>query len=75
MRPKAVDVSTAKPDERFRELTEDIVRARAYRFYEERGRQDGHDREDWFRAEAEIAGEKPVAEGKQKEGRMAAVAG
>ena len=75
MRAKAVDVSNTKPDQGSLELTKDIVRARAYRFYEERGRQDGHDREDWFRAEAEIAGEKPVAEGKQKEGRMAAVAG
>lgn len=77
MRPKAVDISTAKPDEGSLELTEDIVRVRAYRFYEERGREDGHDREDWFRAQAEIVGKKPAAEGKDKdkEGRITAVAG
>ena len=75
MRPKAVDISTVKPDEGSLELTEDIVRVRAYRFYEERGREDGHDREDWFRAQAEIVGKKPAAEGKDKEGRITAVAG
>jgi Protein of unknown function (DUF2934) len=30
------------------------VRVRAYQFFEQRGRQEGHDREDWARAEAEI---------------------
>ena len=75
MRPKAVDVSTAKLDEGPSKLAEDIVRAHAYRLYEERGREDGHDREDWFRAEAEIAGKKPAAQGKDKEGGITAVAG
>lgn len=35
---------------------EELVRRRAYEFYEERGRQDGHAQEDWLRAEAEVAG-------------------
>jgi hypothetical protein len=56
-------VSTAKPDEGSLELTEVIIRARAYRFYEERGREHGHDLEDWLRAEAEVFGRKPVAAG------------
>ncbi len=30
------------------------IRLRAYEIYEERGREDGHDMEDWLRAEAEI---------------------
>lgn len=30
------------------------IRRRAYEFYEERGRKDGRDLEDWCRAEAEI---------------------
>ncbi|HVZ15675.1 MAG TPA: DUF2934 domain-containing protein [Terriglobales bacterium] len=30
------------------------IRARAYQFYEERGRTDGYDMEDWLRAEAEM---------------------
>ena len=41
------------------ELTEKLIRKRAYHFYEQRGRKHGHDREDWFKAEAEIMGRKP----------------
>jgi hypothetical protein len=33
---------------------EQIVRQRAYEFYEKRGREDGHAVEDWLRAEAEV---------------------
>jgi Protein of unknown function (DUF2934) len=33
---------------------EEEIRRRAYELYEERGRQDGHDLDDWLRAEAEI---------------------
>jgi hypothetical protein len=35
---------------------EEEIRRRAYEIYEERGRQDGRDVEDWLRAEAEIRG-------------------
>jgi hypothetical protein len=35
---------------------EEQIRQRAYELYEARGREDGHDREDWQQAEAEIAG-------------------
>jgi hypothetical protein len=31
------------------------VRLRAYQLYEARGREDGHEKEDWFRAKEEIA--------------------
>ena len=34
---------------------EQQVRNRAYQLYEERGREDGHELEDWLRAEAEIS--------------------
>ena len=39
------------------------IRRRAYELYEERDREDGHDVEDWLRAEAEITGrtQKPAA--------------
>ncbi len=30
------------------------IRLRAYEFYEARGREDGHELEDWLRAEEEI---------------------
>ena len=54
---------------RLAELTEDIIRVRAYRFFEERGCEHGHDLEDWLRAEAEILGKKPAAaEAKDAEG-------
>ena len=61
---------TANPDEGSLELTEDIIRARAYRFYEDRGCEDGYDLEDWVRAEAEVFGKKPAvtADGKDTEG-------
>jgi hypothetical protein len=33
---------------------EDEVRRRAYELYEERGGEQGHDWDDWFRAEQEV---------------------
>ena len=33
---------------------EEEIRRRAYELYEERGREDGHDVDDWLHAEAEI---------------------
>lgn len=35
---------------------EEEIRDRAYQLYEERGREDGHDLDDWLSAEAEITG-------------------
>jgi len=34
--------------------TENEIRCRAYQIYEERGKIEGHELEDWLRAEAEI---------------------
>ncbi len=34
------------------------IRTRAYELYEQRGREDGHDREDWLQAEAELSTQK-----------------
>jgi hypothetical protein len=33
---------------------EEEIRGRAYALYEQRGREDGHDIDDWLRAEAEL---------------------
>ena len=33
---------------------EDQIRLRAYELYEERGKEDGHEEEDWFRAKEEL---------------------
>ena len=35
---------------------EEEIRSRAYELYEERGREHGHDVDDWVRAEAEVNG-------------------
>jgi hypothetical protein len=35
---------------------EEAIRHRAYELYEERGCEDGHNVDDWLRAEAEITG-------------------
>ncbi|HLK32904.1 MAG TPA: DUF2934 domain-containing protein [Terriglobales bacterium] len=32
------------------------IRLRAFELFEQRGREDGHDLEDWLRAESEVAG-------------------
>ena len=75
MRHKTADVSAAKPDEDFLELTKNMIRTRAYQFYAGRGYQGGHDLEDWLRAEGEIIGKKPaVAEKDTGGGIRAAVA-
>ena len=61
MRHKTASISTAKPDEGSLDSTEELIRVRAYRFYKERYCADGHDLDDWLRAETEIAGKKPAA--------------
>jgi len=74
MGSKTAEGSISKPTEVSLELTESIIRARAYRFYEERGCEDGHDVEDWLRAEGEIIGKKPTAAEKDTKGGIRAVA-
>jgi hypothetical protein len=37
---------------------EEAIRVRAYELFEERGHENGHDQEDWLRAEEEITGKK-----------------
>jgi hypothetical protein len=50
-----------QPQESIIDLLE-RVRGRAYELYERRGRQDGHDLEDWLQAESEIIGNAKKAE-------------
>ena len=47
------------------ELTEDIIRTRAYQLFEQRGCEHGHDLDDWLVAEAELMGKKPSARADQ----------
>ena len=77
MRHKIASDSTPKPEQGSLELTEELIRVRAYQFYEERGCEDGHDLEDWLQAEAEIVGKKSAASaeaGYTEGGSRAAVA-
>lgn len=43
------------------EATEELIRHRAFELYEARGREDGHDVEDWLEAEVEIVGRSEAA--------------
>ncbi len=40
----------------FEEAQKEKIRQRAYELYEQRRREDGHDVEDWLKAESEITG-------------------
>jgi hypothetical protein len=39
--------------------TEELIRERAYRIYEERGGEDGHAEEHWLQAELDITSKQP----------------
>lgn len=53
MQKSSVELATAHATTT-EQKREDQIRTRAYELYEQRGREDGHDQEDWLRAEAEI---------------------
>lgn len=74
MADKLTGVSKAKPEQGSLELTEELIRVRAYNLYESRGCEDGHDVDDWLQAEAEVFGKKPAAraESETKEGKRRA---
>jgi len=55
------------PDQGSQELTEEIIRIRAYQLFEQRGCRHGHDMDDWLQAEAEVMGKKPSASADETE--------
>jgi len=61
MSNQATKFPNLKPDVGSLELTEEYIRQRAYRRFEQRGWQHGYDLEDWVEAEAEIFGRKHSA--------------
>ena len=65
MKPKPKVPTTqmiAKKTHTFTRDLQDEIRARAYELYEQRGREDGHDLDDWLQAESEVTQiAKPVA--------------
>jgi Protein of unknown function (DUF2934) len=51
--PKKLPTAISEPQE-----LEHQIRQRAYELYEERGREDGHEEEDWLRAKEELTQKK-----------------
>jgi Protein of unknown function (DUF2934) len=56
------------------ELTEEIIRMRAYQLFEQRGYQHGSDLDDWLEAEAQIMGKRPTVSADQAERAQRAAA-
>jgi DUF2934 family protein len=56
----------AKPAPQTNQIThstselQEQIRRRAYELYEQRGRDDGHELDDWLRAESELAQQKAM---------------
>ncbi len=50
----AVPIRTAKRTTKSITELQQQIRRRAYELYEQRGRQDGHDLDDWLQAESEV---------------------
>lgn len=61
-RPLSV-VSTPNPKNRPTGNLREDIRRRAYELYEQRGKNDGHDVDDWLRAESELTRQekRPIA--------------
>jgi hypothetical protein len=56
------------------ELTEEIIRMRAYQLFEQRGCLHGYDVEDWLQAESEVMGKKTTTSADQTERAQEAAA-
>ncbi|HVG90661.1 MAG TPA: DUF2934 domain-containing protein, partial [Alphaproteobacteria bacterium] len=54
-RPESITEFWSKVDDVIKQIEE-----RAFQLFEERGREDGHDQEDWFKAEQELLVPIPV---------------
>jgi hypothetical protein len=50
----AISPGIASPVDVQEQLVQEQIRVRAYQLYEERGKIDGHELEDWLQAEAEL---------------------
>jgi hypothetical protein len=52
-------------------MLEEQIRLRAYQLYDARGREDGHDLDDWLQAEADFLGTKKTAIGTERKAAAA----
>lgn len=50
-----------QPDDKSGTDTKGRIRLRAYQLYEQRGRKDGHDVDDWLQAESELTAKSMAA--------------
>lgn len=60
---RGMEVQLSRAKENFTkdgDAVREKIRLRAYELYEQRGREDGHDVEDWLQAEGEVIS-KPIA--------------
>jgi hypothetical protein len=55
---QALKNQSTKVDSQFQQIIKEAIRRRAYDLYEARGREDGHDLDDWLHAEEEITEKK-----------------
>ena len=53
--PIPIDTGLRSPE------LEEQIRGRAYEIYEQRGRDEGHETDDWLQAEAELTGKSGTA--------------
>lgn len=53
-KPLKSSLAVMEPLTRENRNLEEVIRVRAYQFFEERGRVHGHDADDWLRAEQEV---------------------
>ncbi|HEU5335176.1 MAG TPA: DUF2934 domain-containing protein [Terriglobales bacterium] len=61
MKSRPISDSTVKENEQQNLPVEERIRRRAYELYEQRGRVDGNDVEDWLQAKEEVTGKSKTA--------------
>jgi hypothetical protein len=63
MKPTIAAPPPLRTNQQTTQATSDLqeqIRSRAYDLYEQRGREDGHDLEDWLQAESEVTQQKAM---------------
>ena len=61
MKSRPISDSTVNQNEPQNPEVEERIRRRAYELYEQRGRVDGNDLEDWLQAKEEVTGKSKTA--------------
>lgn len=61
MPPKPTSTTPSKPQNEITPELEQAIRFRAYELFEQRGREDGHDVDDWLQAQMELTSQRKTA--------------